>query len=136
MVAEIFGPQPENILFLIHEVLENLICEFYKGIKYHFSIPCIKCIQEREENLSMIASFRIKKAIKKNVPFIQCLENYHTLSLSQLQGKKKLKKNILYRLYPNFLFPRFSSTRNTKRFSFTISNINFRIRKFKIIHEK
>lgn len=83
---EIYGPQPENILFLIQEVFETLISEFYKGINYSFSVPCSKCLKDEEENISMIASNRIKKAIKLNTPFIQCSENFHILSVSQLQS--------------------------------------------------
>ncbi len=34
------GIKPENIIFLIHEVIETLINESFNGVKYDFSFPC------------------------------------------------------------------------------------------------
>lgn len=86
MEIEIHGPQPENILYLVREVFETLISEFYKGIYYFFRIPCFKCIKEKENDISMIESYKITRAIKLNAPFIQCSENFHILSINQLQS--------------------------------------------------
>ena len=38
------GPRPENIIFLVHEVIESLIEESFHGVKYDFLIPCPDCI--------------------------------------------------------------------------------------------
>jgi hypothetical protein len=38
------GLKPENIIFIIHEVIEALINESFQGIKYDFSFPCPDCI--------------------------------------------------------------------------------------------
>ena len=44
LLVKVHGPRPENILFLIHEVLESLITESFQGVKYDYRIPCPDCI--------------------------------------------------------------------------------------------
>ena len=44
LLVKVHGPRPENILFLIHEVLESLITESFHGVKYDYRIPCPDCI--------------------------------------------------------------------------------------------
>ena len=39
------GPQPENILFLVHEVFEGLIMESFQGVTYDYSMPCPNCVR-------------------------------------------------------------------------------------------
>lgn len=87
VVVEVRGPRPENILFLVHEVFESLIAESFSGVRYDFHVPCSECIRQGTTKPSMIPSVRIRKAIDLKIPFIQCTENFHTLSLNQLQGK-------------------------------------------------
>ena len=38
--VEARGIQPENLIFLIHEVIETLIAESFNGVIYDFSFPC------------------------------------------------------------------------------------------------
>lgn len=40
------GPQPENMLLLVHEVYEGLISDFFKGVKYEYLLPCTDCLNE------------------------------------------------------------------------------------------
>ena len=39
------GPRPENILFMVHEVFEALICESFHGVTYDFFVPCTNCLK-------------------------------------------------------------------------------------------
>ena len=45
LIVKVQGPRPENILFLIHEVIESLIAEFFFGVTYDFLLPCPDCIK-------------------------------------------------------------------------------------------
>lgn len=40
------GVQPENLIFLIHEVIEVLIGESFNGVTYDFSFPCPDCFEQ------------------------------------------------------------------------------------------
>ena len=50
------GPRPENILFLIHEVIESLIAEFFFGVTYDFLLPCPDCIKRGVRDLFLYCS--------------------------------------------------------------------------------
>ena len=43
--VKVQGARPENILLLVHEVLESLILEFFKGTHYEYQLPCTDCIK-------------------------------------------------------------------------------------------
>ena len=38
------GQRPDNLLFVIHEVLETLVAESFKGVSYEYLIPCPDCV--------------------------------------------------------------------------------------------
>ncbi len=38
------GPRPENVLFLVHEVLEGLMSESFQGVSHDFLLPCPDCL--------------------------------------------------------------------------------------------
>ena len=40
------GPRPDNILLLVHEVIEGLIRESFHGVDYEYLIPCPDCLKE------------------------------------------------------------------------------------------
>ena len=46
MLVRVQGPRPENVLFLIHEVIESLVVESFSGVSYDFLIPCPDCIKK------------------------------------------------------------------------------------------
>ena len=37
------GQRPENMILLVHEVVESLIFEVFEGVKYEYLIPCMDC---------------------------------------------------------------------------------------------
>ena len=44
LLVKVQGPRPENIIFLVHEVIESLIEESFHGVKYDFLLPCPDCV--------------------------------------------------------------------------------------------
>lgn len=88
MIVKAYGPRPDNFLFLVHEVFETLIAESFNGVRYSYHVPCTECIHGKLDNPCMIPSERIKNAVNQKVPFLQCTENFHTLSITQLRSKK------------------------------------------------
>ena len=38
------GPRPENVLFLVHDVIDSLIRESFQGVHYEQLVPCPDCI--------------------------------------------------------------------------------------------
>ena len=45
IVIKIQGVRPDNILFLIHEVFENLVNESFFGVTYDIAFPCPDCVE-------------------------------------------------------------------------------------------
>jgi hypothetical protein len=68
------GPQPENIVFLIHEVFEVLIAESFNGVNYDYSFPCPDCFEHNsiDSERSMFNASMIRRAIQKRAVFLQC----------------------------------------------------------------
>lgn len=50
MIVRVFGPRPENILFLVHEVLEGLIVESFQGVSYDYLVTCPDCLKQVFDN--------------------------------------------------------------------------------------
>ena len=44
MIVRVVGPRPQNVLFLIHEVIESLVTESFQGVEYDYLVPCPDCI--------------------------------------------------------------------------------------------
>ena len=86
VLVRVFGLRPENILFYIHEVLESLIQEFFRGVRYEFALPCRDCVDERTEEPCMFSSKVLRKAIEMKALFLQCHAFFHTLSINDVQG--------------------------------------------------
>ncbi|CAD5120956.1 DgyrCDS9504 [Dimorphilus gyrociliatus] len=86
VLIEVRGLKPDNVLFLVHEVFETLIAEFFHGVRYDFTLPCPECIHQCISNPTMIPSSRIRKALQLKIPFLQCNDNFHTVSITQLQN--------------------------------------------------
>ncbi|XP_060065175.1 uncharacterized protein LOC132545509 [Ylistrum balloti] len=79
------GPQPENILLLIHEVFESLIEESFHGVMYDFFIPCPDCIsKEGTREPCLFKGELIRRAGDLKAPFLQCTKYFHTVSMGQL----------------------------------------------------
>lgn len=45
VLIKVQGPRPENILFLVNEVIETLICESFHGVRYDYQVPCTDCLK-------------------------------------------------------------------------------------------
>ncbi|XP_061180809.1 uncharacterized protein LOC133189455 [Saccostrea echinata] len=87
LTVTVQGPRPENVLFLIHEVLESLITESYHGVTYDYYLPCPDCIAKGSDSFRNPYLFKasiIKKGKNMNAPFLQCTENFHTVAMTQL----------------------------------------------------
>ncbi|CAD5126586.1 DgyrCDS14676 [Dimorphilus gyrociliatus] len=86
ILIKVRGFKPENVLFLVHEVLETLIAESFQGVEFNFMTPCPECIYHKIQHPSMVESWRIRKAMQLKIPFLQCTHNFHTVSITQLQN--------------------------------------------------
>ena len=53
IVIKIQGIRPDNILFLIHEVFENLVNESFYGVTYDIGFPCPDCLESVSFHLNV-----------------------------------------------------------------------------------
>uniref|UniRef100_A0A914XFE4 non-specific serine/threonine protein kinase n=1 Tax=Plectus sambesii TaxID=2011161 RepID=A0A914XFE4_9BILA len=81
LVLIVQGPKPENVLFL---VLEALILEFFHGVSYDLSIPCIDCVHMGSQDPHMFSLRNVKRAIDLKAPFLQCMKNFHIVAIDSL----------------------------------------------------
>jgi len=44
ILVQAHGVRPENILLMVHEVIEGLIADFFTGIVYEYRVPCPHCL--------------------------------------------------------------------------------------------
>jgi hypothetical protein len=79
------GSKPENIIYVIHEVLEVLINESFNGIEYDCSFPCLDCVDAHVADPHMFRVSLIKRAIVLKAPFLQCSKSFHLISIPELQ---------------------------------------------------
>ncbi|XP_059152537.1 uncharacterized protein LOC131938499 [Physella acuta] len=80
------GYKPENTIFLVHEVFECLIADSYSGVSYDYSIPCAECVFELTLDPCMFAASKIKRAFELKAPFLQCVKNFHIISINEIQA--------------------------------------------------
>ena len=83
------GLQPENIIFLIHEVIEVLIAESFNGVAYDYSFPCPDCFSQRciDNETSMYSASLIRRATQKKAVFLQCRNNFHVIPIVDLHAR-------------------------------------------------
>jgi hypothetical protein len=83
------GIQPENVVFLIHEVFETLIAESFNGISYDFSFPCPDCYEmgSISHDRCMYSASLVRKATQMKAVFLQCRNNFHVIPISDLHGR-------------------------------------------------
>ncbi|EDV23216.1 uncharacterized protein TRIADDRAFT_58269 [Trichoplax adhaerens] len=86
LLIEVRGISPNNLLFLIHEILESLIAEAFHGISYEYEVPCIDCLNQGSRDPSMFRSTRIRRASELKAAFLQCEHNFHSVSIHELQS--------------------------------------------------
>ncbi|XP_041374603.1 uncharacterized protein LOC121387519 [Gigantopelta aegis] len=87
LVVKAQGPRPENIVFLVHEVFENLIAESFQGVTYDYYLPCPDCMKLMLKDPHMFAASTVRRAKELKAPFLQCLKYFHTISLVTLQAQ-------------------------------------------------
>ena len=52
VLVQVHGARPENILIMVHEVIEGLVSDFFSGIQYEYRIPCPQCSEAVSESAS------------------------------------------------------------------------------------
>lgn len=82
--VKVHGIKPENIIFIIHEVIETLINESFHGIKYDYSFPCPDCISEQFSEPCFFSSGFLRRACDYKAPFIQCNKYFHSISVQEM----------------------------------------------------
>ncbi|CAF0816500.1 unnamed protein product [Brachionus calyciflorus] len=98
------GNKPENIVFVIHEVIEALINESFNGIKYDYSFPCPDCVEARSNDPCLFSSSLLHRANEFKAPFLQCNKYFHAISIQEMMsvmpidGLSNLDMNLEYSL--------------------------------------
>ncbi len=82
--VKVQGVKPENVIFLIHEVIEALINESFKSIKYEFSFPCPDCIDSQVAEPCLFSSNLLRRAHEFKAPFLQCNTFFHAISIQDM----------------------------------------------------
>jgi hypothetical protein len=96
------GIKPENIIFIIHEVIETLINESFHGIQYDYSFPCPDCVDSQSLEPCLFSSKLLRKAFELKAPFLQCNQFFHACSINELlaimpiDGTTSLDRNLEY----------------------------------------
>jgi hypothetical protein len=84
LVLTVQGPRPENVLYMIHEVIETLVAEFFRGVVYDLFVPCVDCIAEGSQDPHMFSAKHVKRAQQLNAPFLQCIKMFHIVGVRAL----------------------------------------------------
>lgn len=98
------GNKPENIVFVIHEVIESLINESFVGIKYDYSFPCPECVDSQKGDPCLFSLSLLHRASEFNAPFLQCSKYFHAVSIEEMMsimpidGISNLDMNLEYSL--------------------------------------
>jgi hypothetical protein len=87
--VEARGIQPENLIFLIHEVIETLIAESFNGVDYDFSFPCPDCYENAmiDTEKSMFSASLVRRATKTRAVFLQCRNQFHAVPIVDLHSR-------------------------------------------------
>ena len=82
--VKVQGVKPENIIFVIHEVVETLIDESFYGIQYDYSFPCPDCVDSLSSDPFMFSSSLLRRATDLKAPFLQCQRFFHAISIQEM----------------------------------------------------
>jgi leucine-rich repeat kinase 2 len=80
------GVKPENIIFLIHEVIETLAQQSFHGIQYDFSFPCPDCVDAQVADPCLFDSTILRRASEVKAPFLQCNKFFHAISIQEMMN--------------------------------------------------
>ena len=97
LLLRVQGPRPENILFMVHEVrrvcagenrsrdghnvahttenvqvLETLIGEFFHGVVYDLSIPCVDCVRQGSQDPHMFSAKQVHTPSASVSSIVKC----------------------------------------------------------------
>jgi hypothetical protein len=78
------GVKPENIIYVIHEVIEVLVNESFHGIEFDYSFPCPECTNSGSTEAFMFSASALRRATEVNAPFVQCHKLFHTISIPEM----------------------------------------------------
>ncbi|XP_023932352.1 uncharacterized protein LOC106160503, partial [Lingula anatina] len=85
--VKVQGPEPENVLLLIHEVFEGLIAEAYHGVTYTYLVQCPDCVnKQRTHDPFLFPNNLIRQASNHAGAFLQCHRFFHSISLNELEA--------------------------------------------------
>jgi leucine-rich repeat kinase 2 len=101
LIVRAQGQQPENLIFLIHEVIEQLICESFNGVTYDLYFPCPDCYTEcciDNEN-SMYSASLVRRATNKKAVFLQCRASFHIIPVIDLLARMPPDTNDNYDIH-------------------------------------
>lgn len=98
ITVKVHGVKPENIVWVLHEVLETLINEFYNGIDYEFSYSCPECVLSQQPDPFMFSSKVLGKAMSLNAPFLQCQSTFHVISIPEMSSIMPLNSGSAFDL--------------------------------------
>jgi hypothetical protein len=82
--VKVQGMKPENIIYVIHEVIEVLINESFHGIEFDYSFPCPDCIDSGSPEAFMFSASALRRATELNAPFVQCHKFFHAISITEM----------------------------------------------------
>lgn len=88
------GVRPENIIFVIHEVIETLVNESFNGLKYDFSFPCPECVDALSAEPCLFSSSLLRRASELKAPFLQCNKYFHAISIQEMLAIMPMDDNI------------------------------------------
>jgi hypothetical protein len=66
IVVQVHGARPENILIMVHEAVEGLISDFFKGIRYRYKIPCPQCLEEVRHLFAIVSKLVWFDSLQRN----------------------------------------------------------------------
>ncbi|CAH1774243.1 unnamed protein product [Owenia fusiformis] len=83
---EAMGVKPDNMILLIHEVIESLLYESFHGVKYKYMLPCKDCIKEEVNSPMMFTSDILRRVVDRRALFLQCHKHFHSISIQEVQA--------------------------------------------------
>ena len=81
ITVRVQGSKPQNIIFLIHEVIDTLIAEYFHGIKYDYSFPCPECVDAQASDPCLFSASLLRRASELKAPYLQCHKYFHAISI-------------------------------------------------------
>jgi leucine-rich repeat kinase 2 len=84
ITVRVQGSKPQNIIFLIHEVIDTLISEYFHGIKYDYSFPCPECVDAQASDPCLFSASLLRRASELKAPYLQCHKYFHAISIQEM----------------------------------------------------